>query len=117
MDSTGDVLDRHLDAFARFDLQTIVDTYADDAFIVTVDEVIRGREEIRAEFDRLFREFSDVQIEDVDLQEVIVEGDYGVIVWNAETPETNYEYVTATFHIPDDRIVAQSMTGRIIDKG
>ena len=44
------------------------------------------------------------------------EGDHAYILWNAETADNVYELGTETFLVKDDKIVAQSFTGKITPK-
>ena len=50
------------------------------------------------------------------MQIQVVEGDYGYIVWTAETPDNVYEMATDTFVVRDGKIVAQSFTAKAISK-
>jgi hypothetical protein len=45
-----------------------------------------------------------------------VEGNYGYILWTAETADNVYELGTDTFVVRDGRIVTQSFAGKITSK-
>jgi hypothetical protein len=51
------------------------------------------------------------------MKQQFVEGDYAYILWTAETADNVYEVGTDTFVVRDDKIVAQSFTGKITPKG
>ena len=45
-----------------------------------------------------------------------VEGDYGYILWTAETPDNLYELGTDTFVVRDGKIAVQSFAGKTTPK-
>jgi hypothetical protein len=49
-------------------------------------------------------------------KERLVAGDYGYMVWTAETPDNIYELATDTFVVREGKIVAQSFTANITSK-
>lgn len=116
MSSTEDVLNRHLEAFSEQDLDMMLDTYADDAVLLNEEHTFRGCEEIRDEFERLFAEFSGVDMSENGRILTKTEGQYAYIVWGAETPNKIYEYVSATFVISEGKIQFQTMAGKITPK-
>lgn len=46
--TTMEVLDHHITHLAAGNLEEVVMDYADDAFIVTMNGVVKGKDEIRA---------------------------------------------------------------------
>jgi ketosteroid isomerase-like protein len=116
MNSTEDILNRHLEAFSEQDLDMMLSTYADDAVLLNEEHAFRGREEIAGEFERLFSEFSGVDMSENGRILTKTEGQYAYIVWCAETPDKIYEYVTATFVISEGEIQFQTMAGKITPK-
>jgi hypothetical protein len=46
-----------------------------------------------------------------------VEGEFGFILWTAETADNSYEVATDTFVVRDGKIVAQSFAAMITPKG
>jgi ketosteroid isomerase-like protein len=108
MSSTETVLNDHLEMFGEQDLDGIVADYADDAIVITNDETYRGTEEIRELFKEFFREFSADDVS-FSLEKQTVEGDIAYIIWNAETPENEYEFTTDTFVVRDGEITVQTI--------
>lgn len=115
MSTTESVLDHHWKAFGEQDLEATLEDYTDESVVVTQADVFRGREEIEGLFEGMFAEFSDSETS-ITLEERIVEGDFGYIVWQAETPDNDYEFATDTFYIPDGEIVFQTFAGKITPK-
>lgn len=115
MTTTETVLDHHLEAFETQDLEAVMEDYTDEWIIVTNMGTFRGLEEIKGLFQGLFDEFDDPDAS-ITMNEQLVEGEFGYIVWQAETPESEYEFATDTFHIPDDVIAFQSFAGKITPK-
>ena len=51
-----------------------------------------------------------------EMRQQAIEGDYGYIVWEAETAQNVYELGSDTFIVKDGKIVAQSITAKIVPK-
>ncbi len=114
MSTTEDVLNHHLEAFGAQDMDETLSDYADDAVVVTPEETYRGLDEIERLFEGFFAEFTEEST--FTLDEQVVEDDYALIVWRADTPENEYEFATDTFVVSDGEIVAQTVTGKITPK-
>jgi ketosteroid isomerase-like protein len=56
--STSDVLDRHLESFAKYDLQGILADYASDAVLFTPTGPLIGPDAIKPLFQALVSEFA-----------------------------------------------------------
>ncbi|WP_306060551.1 nuclear transport factor 2 family protein [Natronococcus wangiae] len=110
-----DVLDHHLEAFESQDLEAVMEDYTEESTIVTDMGTFRGLDEIEGLFANLFDEF-DHPDASITMEEQLVEGEFGYIVWHAESAENVYEFATDTFHIPDDAIAFQTFAGKIRQK-
>ncbi|HXH48933.1 MAG TPA: nuclear transport factor 2 family protein [Terriglobia bacterium] len=115
MVSTNDVLEHHLKSFGRHDLDGILSDYASGAVLFTPGGPIKGAAAIRAFFQALLAEFGKPGAT-FSLKHQSVEGDYGYIIWTAETADNVYELGTDTFVVRDGRIVVQSFAGNITAK-
>ena len=116
MASTKDVLDHHLKCFGEGDLKGILSEYAPGAILFTPDGPLRGADAMRPLFQALIAEFGKPGSA-FSLKQQSVEGDYGYILWTAETADNVYEMVTDTFVVRDGKTVAQSFAGKITPKG
>jgi ketosteroid isomerase-like protein len=116
MASTKDVRDHHLKCFAEGDLNGILSDYAPGAVLFTPDGPLRGIDAIRPLFQALVAEFGKLGAT-FRMKQQFVEGDYAYILWTAETADNVYEMATDTFVVRDDKIVAQSFTGKVMSKG
>jgi len=108
MSTTESVLDHHLEAFGDQNLEETMVDYSEDAVLITQGATSRGHEEIRGVFEDFYAEFSQEGVE-FSLEERTVEGECAYIVWNARTPDNDYEFATDTFVIRDGEIVAQTL--------
>ncbi|PSP74987.1 nuclear transport factor 2 family protein [Halobacteriales archaeon QS_3_64_16] len=108
MSTTASVLEHHLAAFGDQDLEETMVDYGEDAVLITQGATFRGHEEIRGVFEDFYAEFSQEGVE-LSVEEQTVEGEYAYIVWNARTPDNDYEFATDTFVIQDGEIVAQTL--------
>lgn len=116
MVSTKDVLDNHLKSFSTGDLEGILSGYATEAVMFTPDGPLRGPGEMRPLFQALIAEFGKSGAV-FTLKRQSVDGEYGYILWTAETADNVYEIATDTFVVRDGKITAQSFAGKITPKG
>jgi ketosteroid isomerase-like protein len=115
MASTKDVIDHHLKAFGELDLKGVLSDYAPDAVFFTPHGPLRGGDAIKPLFQAMIAEFAKPGAV-FSMEAQFVEGEYGYILWSAETADNVYELGTDTFVVRDGRIVAQSFTGKITPK-
>jgi ketosteroid isomerase-like protein len=116
MASTKDVIEHHLKCFGEGDLTGILSDYAPDAVLFTSDGPLRGADAIKPLFQAMVAEFGKPGAT-FSMKQQFVEGDYAYILWTAETADNVYEVGTDTFVVRDDKIVAQSFTGKVTPKG
>jgi hypothetical protein len=115
MTSTKDIIDNHIQRFRAGDIEGVLADYAPDAILFTPTGPLRGRSEIKNLFKTLLAEFGKPGASD-NVQTAFFEGDYGYIVWNAETADNVYELATDTFVIKNGKIAVQSFAAKIIPK-
>jgi len=110
--STSDVLDRHLNAFAKHDVAGILADYSSDAVLFTPSGPLKGPAEIKPLFQTLVSEFAKPG-SSFTVQHRSIEGDHGYILWIGETADHSYEFATDTFVVRNGKIVAQSFAAKI----
>ena len=115
MTTTKDILQHHLTAFSEGDLKGVLSDYAPDAVFFTQHGTLKGADAIRPLFQALIAEFAKPGAA-FHMQQQVVEGNYAYIRWTAETADNVYELGTDTFVVRDNKIVAQSFTGKITPK-
>lgn len=115
MASTKDVIDHHLKCFGEGDLEGILSDYAPDAVLFTSDGPLRGSDAIKPLFQAMVAEFGKPGAT-FSMKQQFVEAEYAYILWTAETADNVYEVGTDTFVVRDDKIVAQSFTGKVTRK-
>jgi ketosteroid isomerase-like protein len=113
--STGDVLDRHLNAFAAYDLGGVIADYAPDAVLFSPAGPLKGPAAIKPLFEGLMSEFAKPG-SCFQMQQKWIDGDHAHIVWNAETADNSYEFATDTFVVRNGKIVAQSFAAKVRPK-
>ena len=116
MSSTKEVLDHHLRSFGEHDLRGILSDYAPGAVLFTPEGPLRGVDGINTFFQALLAEFGKPGAT-FSLKHQSIEGDYGYILWTAETADNEYGLGTDTFVVQDGKIVVQSFAGKITPKG
>jgi len=115
MVNTSDVLDRHLKAFAEYDLDGVVADYSANAVLFVAKGPLKGPAAIKPFFEGLIAEFSKPG-SSFTMQLRSIEGDHAYILWTAETADNSYEFATDTFVVRNGKIVAQSFAAKIKSK-
>ena len=115
MGSTKEVLDRHLRSFGEHNLEGILSDYAPGAVLFTPEGPLKDVDAIKPFFRALLTQFGKPGAT-FSLQHQSVEGDYGYILWTAETADNVYALGTDTFIVQNGKIVVQSFAGKITPK-
>jgi len=113
--STRAVIDHHLKCFSERDLTGILSDYAPDAVLFTSNGPLKGVAAIQPLFQTMIAEFGKPGAA-FHLNQQFIEGDHAYILWNAETADNIYELGTDTFVVRNNKIVAQSFTGKVTPK-
>jgi ketosteroid isomerase-like protein len=115
MTTTRDVIDHHLNAFGKRDLEGVLSDYAPGAVFFTEHGPLRGVDAIRPLFQALIAEFEKPGAA-FSMKQLLVEGEYAYLLWTAETADNVYELATDTFIMRDGKIVAQSFARKTTPK-
>ena len=120
--STKEVLERHLKCFGDGDLAGLLADYVPDTVVFRPlgfggpgGGVAKGPTALRAVFSIVLAEFARPGTR-FEMRQQAIEGDYGYIVWEAETAQNVYELGSDTFIVKDGKIVAQSIAAKIVPK-
>jgi ketosteroid isomerase-like protein len=105
-------MDRHLNSFAKYDVDAILADYSSDAILFTPAGPLRGPTAIKPLFQTLVSEFAKPG-SSFTVQQRSIEGDHGYILWTGETADNAYEFATDTFVVRNGKIVAQSFAAKI----
>src|SRR5262245_24012534 len=111
MQSTSDVLDHHLKAFAAYDLDGVLADYSTDAVLFTPGGPLKGPDAIKPLFQALVSEFRKPGSSFM-MQQQWIDGDHAYILWTAETADNSYEFATDTFVVRSGKIIAQSFAAK-----
>lgn len=115
MKTTQSVLERHLECFAKADVDGIMADYAPDAVVLVPDGMFKGTAAIREFFVQGFKEFTKPGTT-FEMKKMLVDGEYAFIFWDAETVDNRFEAASDTFVIRDGRILAQTYAAKITPK-
>jgi ketosteroid isomerase-like protein len=113
--STSAVLDRHLKAFAEYDVDGLLADYSPDAVLFVPTGLLKGSGAIKPMFEALVSEFAKPG-SSFTMQQRCVDADHAYILWTAETSDNSYEFATDTFVVRNGKIVAQSFAAKIKPK-
>ncbi len=115
MSCTQEVVEHHLNCFYAKDLEGVLSDYSADVVMFLPDGPRTGVDEIRPFFREFFAEFAKPGAM-FSMQQQYFQGDYGYILWRAETQDHFYEAATDTFIVRDGKIVAQSFCAKVTVK-
>jgi ketosteroid isomerase-like protein len=112
--STREVLEHHIDLrlAGRLD-DDLRDNYAADVVAVSLPGAGRGHDAIRAMASDLDRAVPDATFH---IDRLLVEGDYGLLVWSAESPAGSVCDGTDAFAVRDGRIVAHTVHFHVMSR-
>jgi ketosteroid isomerase-like protein len=116
MASTKEVVENHLKCFGEGDIDGVLSDYAPGAIMFTSAGPLKGADAMRPMYRALIAESGKPGAR-FTMKQQSFEGDYGYILWTAETADNLYEIATDTFVVRDSKIVAQSFTAKITPKG
>ena len=103
----GQVFDHHLKAFSEGDIDGIVSDYADDAVLITNDQVAHGKRQIRKTFEAFLLLFPPGT--KFDLFKRVDEEEVVYVQWNGGSRRCRVDFGTDTFRIVDGKIVLQTV--------
>lgn len=115
MATTSDIVSQHLKCFGERDLNGVLADYSPDAVLFIPGGPLRGPAAIKPFFQTLISEFSKPGAS-FSLQQKHSEGEYGYILWSAESADNTYEAATDTFIVRNGKIVAQSFAAKVTPK-
>jgi len=103
---TRAVVEHHLDALQRADLEATLDDYTDESLLLVAgSEPVRGREALAAVFgpaiDAMFAPPSSAFM----LDSLVAVGEYALITWHMTYPGGEVSFGTDTFVVRDGKIV------------
>ena len=103
--STQEVYDHHQSAFNPLNLEKLMEDYADDAILLTLDDEFVGKEAIRGFFENAFEAFPNLTIS---FEKTSVVGDTFLEQWSGESDNATFPHGVATFNIQNGMIQQQT---------
>jgi ketosteroid isomerase-like protein len=101
-----EVFQHHAEVLVAEDLEGIVSDYAEDAVVITPDGVQRGKDGVRAAFEKLL---GDIPGAEWELPTQIYEGDVLFLEWKASSSAAKVEDGIDTFVFRDGLIRVQTV--------
>jgi hypothetical protein len=103
--STQEVFDHHRSAFEPFNLEKLMEDYADNAILLTLDGEFVGKEAIRGFFEYASQTFPNFT---VSFDKTAVVDDTFLLQWTGESDNGTFPRGLATFNIQDGMIQRQT---------
>jgi ketosteroid isomerase-like protein len=112
---TESILDHHMDAFGRGDVDAIVEDFTEQSTIIFPKSVITGLDNIREHFLNLIQNIFP-QGTQYELVEKTVVGNIAYLIWNAESDRCKIPFGTDTFIFKDGKIKVQTVAFMLEEK-
>jgi hypothetical protein len=109
-DAITNIISRHLKAFQRHDMESLLSDYTNESVFITPNATYTGIQEIRSFFVNLMLHFPQERSR-FELDKLVVNGKMAFIVWHANTPTLEVPLGTDTFFIKDGKIHQQTFAG------
>ena len=108
--SVKEVLEHHVEALGRGDVEEVLLDYAEDAIVINPNGIVRGKKKLR---DFFMDSVENVLPPDSDFEMLCtrVEGEVAYIMWRAESRFYRIPLGTDTFIIRKGKIVEQTFAG------
>ena len=113
IDTTRQVLEHHLGALAAGNLDAILSDYTDDSTLIGPDGVVKGRQAIRASFERGLDSLFKPGTYEFTMDTLQVADEIAYIVWHANCASADIVFGTDTFLIRDSKIAVQTFAAKI----
>jgi ketosteroid isomerase-like protein len=113
---TRAILNHQYEAFGAGDADEVVKDFADDAILITAEQVFRGTAAIRAAYRELFAGPFKPGTYDFTLDAEHVEGDVAYITWRLTGATANITLGSDTFVVRNGKIIAQAYTAKVESK-
>ncbi|MBH1840660.1 nuclear transport factor 2 family protein [Stenotrophomonas maltophilia] len=102
------LLDRHLEAFRKGDVELTLVDYAPDAVIINgTGKIIQGHDEIRETFVQVYRDYFPDGTRNITIDELAVHGETAYIRWRSK----NAIMATDTLIVRNGKIAIQTFAG------
>ena len=114
MDVNEAAFARHLEAFRKGDVDTLVAGYAPNAVMLNMEGVITGLDKIRETFEMIFAKVVPPGTADISMKQQLIQGPYAYIFWSATSPDRNVPIGSDSFVFDDGKIVAHTFAAQIV---
>jgi len=111
---TVKVINNHLQAFAKGDIDALISDFADDATFYKQDGILNGKAEIRRLFNGLLEAMPPGS--DIEIKKQLIDGEIAYLYWSGESESVEIPFATDTFIIRDGKIVKQTFAAEIKHK-
>jgi ketosteroid isomerase-like protein len=114
--STKSVVEHHIEALGAGDVDAVMEDYTEASLLLTAAGAVRGLDTLRAGFSGAMEGLFKPGAHEFTLEELVVEGEYAVIVWHLTSEVADVSFGTDTFHVRDEKIVFQTAALQIAPK-
>ena len=113
--TVNQVLDRHQQALETHNFELLMEDYADEAILLTIDgDACVGKEAIgRDFFGRMLTQFPDFKIS---VEKLVMEGDLVLLQWSGDASAASIHSATAVLIVRDGKIQRQAESFQVLPK-
>jgi ketosteroid isomerase-like protein len=111
--STREVIDHHLAALARGDVDEVVSDYTDESVLITANGVIKGCDAIRSGYTRILSTTFKPATYEFHIDSQRVDGEVCHLVWHTFGESADITLGTDTFLVRDGKILVQTYAAKV----
>ena len=115
MQNIQQLVDEHVAALSAGDINAIMSHYDQDAFLIHLQGVAQGYEDIKGLFDFYVTSVLIKGQSNFNLQSTSTHENFGVIIWSADTPTFEIPFATDTFIYNNEGLIVQQTTAGIMN--
>lgn len=108
------ILNHHLTAFGKGDVDEMLKDYTDDSVLVGPGETLRGYDAVRALFSGWFETLFRPGTYAFTMDRLEIEGDFAYIIWHSECEEADVTLGTDTFVAKKGRFTIRPSAPKLI---
>jgi ketosteroid isomerase-like protein len=114
--NNNELIESHLDALKRADINQLMEHYADDAVLVFGAGIVEGKEAIEGMLKEFTTNIIPPDKTKWEIDTITVHKNIIYITWNTESDGFDIKHATDTFIVDNGKIVIQTSAGEIRPK-
>jgi ketosteroid isomerase-like protein len=111
---TREVLDHHVQALGRGDVDAILDDYTEESVLMVQEAALKGLVAIRAAFVAYLDGLLKPGTYELTMDSVRIDGEVAHAIWHAQCVGADIAFATDTFVVKGGKIALQTFAGKVV---